>query len=326
MQQYVKRGMIILITGIGVEAAVLWCFDRYTHLNLIQRINWRNLALWSCFSAGFATAMWLWLWGSFLNKIFSLRKKPVQKNSEPAVQVGQAGDRPQQSQPVPARMRVQNQAILSVEPTNDQGNSTSQNVVHPNLGAAVPAAPVSQKVKDLEALSNLEPDLDMMAFKHVSLEGKNIDLVYSSDTRAILCTILSEPHTWTVDTRAPIEESVWTDETGHTIQPCLILLKQAAALEKMEPDSTLIPTIVLMRGTIQNSVEALPYLQQHHITIATDQPATMPDVQTIRDLLISNFSLFPPSYEAMENTEGQTEPETEESTENNPVNLGDNNG
>ena len=316
----IKKGIVVLITALGAEAAILWWFDRYTHLNLIQRINWKNVALWSCFGAGFLTAVWIWLWGQLLNKIFSFKKKSGFNQS---VQQTVSVQKSQQNQVPPARMTVQNSAVLSVVPTTAQeGNNVAG--VTADVMISPTQSSVPQKTKDIDALAELEPDLDMMAFKHVNLEGRNIDLVYSSDTQAMLCTILSEPHTWTVDTNAPIEESRWTDEAGNTIQPCLILLKQAAALEKMEPDSILYPTIVLMRGTIENAAEAIPYLKDHHITIATDQPSNMQDVQTVRDLLTLYFSPFPPSYDTIKQAADMGQ--TEELTELNQPEEEDNNG
>lgn len=314
----IKKGIVVLITALGAEAVILWWFDRYTHLNLIQRINWKNVALWSCFGAGFLTAVWIWLWGRLINKVFKFKKKP--DSSQPVQQTVSI----KKNQVPPLRMTVQNSAVLSVPPLNAPKGEHTESV--PSDVMISPAqSVVSQSTKDIELLSDLAAEFDgVEAFSQVHLEGKKIDLVYSSDTQAMLCTILSEPHTWTVDTSVSIEESRWTDEAGNTIQPCLILLKQAAALEKMEPDSILYPTIVLMRGTIENAAEAIPYLKEHHIIIATDQPSNMQDVQTVRDLLTLYFSPFPPSYDTIKQAADMGQ--TEELTELNQPEEEDNNG
>ena len=69
----IKRGIVVLIIAVGVETALLWWADRYTHLNLIQRIKWNSLGMWSCFAAGFLTAVWIWLWGRLVNKVFKFK-------------------------------------------------------------------------------------------------------------------------------------------------------------------------------------------------------------------------------------------------------------
>jgi len=299
----IKRGLTVLITGTAIEAGAFWAIDYYAKLNLIQRIDWHNILLWEYFAAGFLTSCWLVLWSKFLNKIFAPKKKAA--SAAPYSQVNPNTPHPSNASKVmepPARMNIQNSAVLSVSPTEAAPVGTI-NPVTPAAPSVAPVAPIapttSQKTQDIDMLSRLEPDLDMMSFKHVNLEGKNIDLVYSSDTNALLCAVFSEPHVWTINTSVDITESVWTDETGASSQPCLLLLHQAAALEKMEPDSVLTPTILLMRGSIQNAAEAIPYLKENHIIVATYQPSDMPGVPTIVDLLKEQFSVFPPSYDVI---------------------------
>lgn len=300
----IKRGLLVLITGIAVGGAILWATDYYLHLNLIQRIDWQNILLWEYFVAGFGTACWLVLWSKFLRILFGFKKQKAPAAPKPT-SANTPIDKPQDLPP--ARMNVQSHAVLSVAPTTD--NTASADPLIPTTPSF--ASQPSQKSQDIEMLCKLEPDLDMMSFKHVNLEGKSIDLVYSSDTNALLCTIFSEPHTWTVDTSTDIEHSVWTDETGTSSQPCLLLLRQAAALEKMEPSSILTPTMILMRGTLQNAEEAIPYLKENHITIATYQPSDMPGAITITDLLQEQFAQFPPKYDVITENMPQDESSTE---------------
>ena len=316
----IKRGIVTQGTGLAIELIVLWCIDHYTHLNLFQRIVWTSFFVWGCLIAGFLTAHWLIFWSKFSDKIYKLFRKKEQ-TPEPTEEPPAPPTAPvvtQNRAMMPTRMNVQNKAVLSVDPNSAAAAANTAPATN-NLSAA-PAAPAkpepSQKEKDIEMLCGLEPDLDMMAFKHVNLEGKNIDLVYSSDTNALLCNVFSEEHTWTVNTSTSIEESAWTDENGQEVRPCLLLLRQAAALEKMEPDSTLCPTILLMRGTIQNAEEAIPYLKEHQITVATYQPSNMPDVKTLQELLVSNFTPFPPSYDVVTDAFNQNESETKEDNEN----------
>jgi len=293
----IKRGIITFATGLAIEGAVLWTFDHFTHLNLVARIGWTSKLVWGYFITGFLTAHWLLAWKHLIDKIIKIKKQ----NVAPEQTVSPAVNTPSQHL-APARMAVQNNAVLSVSPQQEAQQATTVSAL-----SATPATSIPQKTQDIENLCNLKGDLDLMTFKHVNLEGHNIDLVFSSDSCALLCVILSDEHTWTIDTSVSIEESLWTDETGQTKNPCLLLLQQAAALEKMEPNSTLIPTIILMRGTIQNAAEAIPYLQEHHITVATYQPNVLQNVEAINDLLVTYFSPFPPRYEDIVSSEAEEE-------------------
>ena len=274
-----KRSIFFLI-GVAIEAGALWALCYYTG----KRVRWNNTSVYIVFAIGFLTAHWLRLWGKATTRLFSRKKNssaPIaQKSEAPVAQATQPSDVPttasvntvaSNSEPPqetaattptppavppmrathmapPIKMAVQNNAILNINPT-DTTNTQAQT---PSATPAAPQTPSAQKDKDIAMLAELDPDLDMMPFKHVALEGKIIDLVYSSDDVAVLCKIFSDAHTWTVDTTQTMEECTWTDETGHTIQPCKNLLIQEAALTKMEPDALICPTLVMVRGTIQN--------------------------------------------------------------------------
>ncbi|MBQ3695483.1 MAG: hypothetical protein II938_00725 [Alphaproteobacteria bacterium] len=317
----VKRGLILL-AGIAIEVAVLWALCYFSG----KRIRWNNVTVYIVFVVGFLTAYWLQIWSKIMKHFFNRSQipeatTPVQTSSAPMspaaipqqteatptvenavaetpaptepVATGTAptpapvpGQRPKIAPPI--RMNVQNNAILSVKP--------------PEGGAPSPAAPVppvdpatnkSSKEQDINTLADIDPDLDMMAFKHVALEGKIIDLVYSSDDVAVLCKLFSEPHTWTVDTTQPIEACTWTDETGASMQPCAALLTQREALKKMEPSAEILPTLVMIRGSIQNYQQVQDYLLQNQITLVQYKNESMPDVKELHQLLKDNFSLFP---------------------------------
>ena len=306
----IKRGIIIFASGLAIEVAILWAIDHFAHLGLVARIGWTSALVWGYFLTGFLTAHWLILWKRLIDKIMKFKKTDTIVEQPISTPVPASAQRL-----APARMAVQNNAVLSVNPAQGTQVTPSANS---SLSTTPTTPAVSQRTQDIEDLCNLKGDLDLMTFKHVNLEGHNIDLVFSSDSCALLCAIFSDEHTWTIDTSVSIENSLWTDETGQTKNPCLLLLQQAAALEKMEPDSTLIPTIIFMRGTIQNAEEAIPYLQEHHITVATYQADVMPNVETIGDLLTTYFTPFPPQYEDL------VPPEEEEETPSNQP-EGDNN-
>ena len=293
-----KRGIIIAITGLAVETAALWSIDHFTHTNLVKRIGWTSIFVWGYFFTGFLTAHWLILWKHLIDKI--IKPKQVKNQTSTANTSIPVSS---QQRPMPARMAIQDNAMPAVAPQQTQGTTSTTTA----LSATPVSEPISQRAQDIRDLCNLKGDLSFETFEHVHLEGHRVDLVFSSDSCALMCVVFSDEHTWTIDTSSSIEDAVWTDENGQTKRPCLLLLQQAAALEKMEPDSTLIPTIILMRGSIKNYEEAIPYLQNNHITVATYQPDVMPHVESIHDLLITYFSPFPPSYNDLVPPEEQEE-------------------
>jgi len=191
----------------------------------------------------------------------------------------------------PVRMSVQNNAILSVNPT-DPTTAVQTPMAAPVAPVAQPRAP-SQKENDIVMLSDIDQELDMMAFKHVALEGKVIDLVYSSDDVAVLCKLFSDDHTWSVNTTQPIDACVWTNEIGETSQPCATLLAQVSALKKMEADAEIVPTIVMVRGSVQNFSQVADYLLQNKITLVQYENEKMSEAISLHDLLKEKFSLFP---------------------------------
>ena len=206
-------------------------------------------------------------------------------------------------------MPAQTHAVMNM-PISQPTEPTTAPIVDPAVTqqpvaplAVTPAAPLStvpaaepevtQKHRDILTLSTLGSNLDMMAFKYVILQGKKIDLVYSSDDVAVLCTVLSDDTIWHVDTTQPIENSTWTSDSGVVITPGPELLSQAAVLEKMESNATIIPTVVLVRGKVQDYGEVQDYLLQNHINLVQYQSDQMPGVQTLESLLNEKFLAFP---------------------------------
>ena len=213
----------------------------------------------------------------------------------------------------PVRMAVQNNAILGVNPS-DPTTAVQTPMVSSAAPVAQPKEP-SKKESDIALLADIDPDLDMMAFKHVALEGKVIDLVYSSDDVAVLCKVFSDAHTWSVDMTQDIGDCTWTNENGETQKPCSILISQVAALKKMEADAEIIPTILMVRGSIQNFREVSDYLLQNKISLVQYENEELPGVTNLHELLKEKFSLFPGDDEEDEGTSDEGEVASSEQEE-----------
>ena len=324
-----KRFLISVLTGIITGCLLVWGADKIAGTNLLSRIKWSNKYLYIFSAVGFAWAVWLSLWNKCLNRFIWKQKtaaiqpaptktnavetktqqQPIQTQEKTAQQPTQTPTNGVVYRPAnvvrPMAMAAQSNAVMSVNPANP--SSAAPNSPLPMAGAPTTNAtisPATRKEHDIAVLSDIDPDLDMMAFKHVSLEGKVLDLVYSSDDVAVLCKLFSDEHTWTVDTTQTLEDCTWTNEEGTAVQPCKELLAQAAILEKMETEAEIIPTIVFMRGQINDYDNVVQYLLQNNIYLVQYESDT-PGVKTLHELLKEKFVLF---------TEG------EEVTEEEPVN------
>ena len=340
----IKKGILICFSGITIEVVMLWLSDYLLHWGL-RRIAWRSVFVWAFFFAGFFSFGWLMLWTKICKR-FSRHKEsssdstpqqvasmstmatptatpaapttPIAPSQQPSSpETPSSTTPPPVARPAfprmapPMRMAVQNNAILTMNPNAPETPQAPAAKESP-IASMAPATP-SQKEQDIVTLSDIDPDLDMMAFKHVALEGNVIDLVYSSDDVAILCKLFSEEHTWTVDITQTIENCVWTNEAGATQKPCAVLLAQAAALEKMESEAEIMPALVMIRGTIQNYQQVAEYLLQNQITLVQYENGKMPDAKSLHNLLKEKFSL----YDEEDITEGEAEDEGTE--ENIPV-------
>ena len=345
-----KRFLISILTGIIVGCLLVWGADQLIGKHYLSRIKWSNAVVYIFFFAGFIWALWLNLWNKCLNRFIWQRKKPeaqaaqntnvatslpaqhqqqaTQSTEQNTQQPAQTSAQPAQSatqtatngilyRPAkivrPMAMSVQNNAVMSVNaPDSSNGVTPTSTAGAPATGA--PIRPAAQKEHDIAILSDIDPDLDMMAFKHVALEGKVLDLVYSSDDVAVLCKLFSDEHTWTVKTDQSIEECSWTNEQGDVLFPCKDLLAQTAILEKMETEAEIIPTVVLMRGQINDYDNVQQYLLQNNIYLVQYESNGAPGVKTLHELLKEKFVLFTEDEEEPTEEEEQNEPEENNET------------
>jgi len=300
-----RRLFICVLMGILVELGALAAASHFGYLNL-KAVDWHNSLNLVLFGFGFASACWLVIWSKLWNKIFSHKKKPA---ASPTPNQTIARPMTHTTQTPPARMAVQNGAVLTVSPAQ-QPQPASAPAGAPAMGSTN-SQPISDnsrstKEQDITKLALIDPKLDMQAFRRVVLEGKYVDLVYSSDDVAVLCSVLCDQHSWTIDTTKPIEDCVWTDETGATQNPCFQLLTNAAILEKMDTGAEIIPTVIIVRGSITNAQEATAYLAQNQIRLVKYEATAEDNLEDLHKLLVDAFTLIPPNeFENEEDTNEQ---------------------
>ena len=305
-----KRFIGGVISGSIVWGALLFAADLLAGWDLATRINWKSSWLWGSFALGFATALWFVMWFSLWRHLGSSSKESSDQavSTSPTANAPVATPQYNNGYRVPSPMPVQTKAVMSVNPANPQSATSAAPApvtVAPATTSPVPTStaaplstttpvepPPSQKDRDILTLSALGQNLDMMAFKYVILQGKKIDLVFSSDDVAVLCKVLSDDTTWHVDITQPIENSIWTSDAG-VITPGPELLAQAAILENMESNATIYPSIVLTRGKVQDYEQVQDFLLKNHINLVQYTPDQMPGVQTLEALLNDKFLTFP---------------------------------
>ena len=324
-----KRFLVTVLSGIATGCLLLWSADKLIGQNFLGRIKWSNHFIYIFFFFGFAWALWLLFWNHLLHRFVWKQKSPVKSAESTNTSAPKTTLQGQQSAAIsgtyyptnisrPTAMTVQSNALMSVKPTGNTTPTPPPSALSPLASATASSAPT--KESDITMLADIDPNLDMMAFKHVALDGKMIDLVYSSDDIAVLCKMLSEEHTWTVNTTVPIQECTWTNEIGEVKTPCKDVLEQSTILERMETEAEIVPTIVFMRGTIQNYQEVQQYLLQNNIYLVQYESDGTPGVQLLHDLLKEKFEVIPEYDEApaqQEVSDGNTENEEENTVQEN---------
>ena len=140
----------------------------------------------------------------------------------------------------------------------------------------------------LEKISELAQDFDLTAFPHVLLENQLIPITISNDSDALLIKVLADPGIWQASTTEPLENSVWINgNINKTVLKEIVLGKNI--LMKMEPESTVIPVVVLAQGTLANANIIIPWLNQYGIEVVTLSDNKQLDILTLNDIIIKHF-------------------------------------
>lgn len=114
--------------------------------------------------------------------------------------------------------------------------------------------PAGKKQRTIDELTRrVPPDIDAMAFKHVNLEGENIDFVVSSDSVAVLFAVYPEEINFSACPRGNgNEKSDSMAPNGISPAKLDMLEKQRESLQKMEPDSELHLAVIAGTQTLES--------------------------------------------------------------------------
>ena len=201
----------------------------------------------------------------------------------------------------PTGLRVQSSALLSVAPAQQTNTPPSGNII-PEGGEAIPQTEIPdipqiqtpQKIYDDEAevqqLLAETASIPADFFPHVSLEGAYASFALSTEKQAAVVRILNRPEsTWAVDTEVPITESDWFYETGLVTAPAKDAIAIAQNLHDSEPDSTALPVILLMGGTLLNVEETLAYFEKNDVLLLRTENVDEPSIPLFMDFAKEYF-------------------------------------
>lgn len=166
---------------------------------------------------------------------------------------------------------------------------------------AVPEAPhdehhIVSVVENLATVDEVQEMIDFAnqynvdTFKDVVLEGNKVPLAISTDDKAILITVLDTPNaTWIMDVTD--DNSEWYSETAHVASPTAFIKRAAEALKSLEPDSHVIPSVVLTNGEIYDAADIVKHFESLGIKILRFKNGGPAEIQTLESFVDENFSL-----------------------------------
>lgn len=156
----------------------------------------------------------------------------------------------------------------------------------------------------LEKISDLAQEFGLTAFPHVLLENQLIPITVSNDSDALLIKVLADPAMWQVPMTEPLENGAWMNNgVSKSVLKEIVLGKNI--LLKMEPDSVVVPVVVLAQGTLSNSDAVLPWLNQHGVEVVTLADNPQSGIATLDDIIIK---YFPEEENQEEENEAHQEP------------------
>lgn len=167
------------------------------------------------------------------------------------------------------------------KPTLTRPQSLHPNAFGRHLGATVSASPSTPLVPSIPQAAELEasseqqgltPDIvaeikalgeakGFETFENVLLGKYTIPMVLATDTKALMFQFLTTEQEWVAD-ETPSEgntEPTWFSAEGLKPSPFYQLKQAALFLSEKEPDSQIIPVLVVLAGSILNAETMMPY-------------------------------------------------------------------
>lgn len=174
-------------------------------------------------------------------------------------------------------------AVLSEPPSAVESDQPAQNNEQTEW---VPKD--NSEAEALDLITKIAEENNLTPFPHVLLENELIPITISSDVDACLIKVLATEGMWQVAMTEPLEQSVWSNNTQtKTVLKEIVLGK--GILSKMEPESNVIPVVVLAKGGIANKEMVIPWLSQRGIEVVTLPGNPQEGLLELQDVLNKYF-------------------------------------
>lgn len=250
----------------------------------------------------------LWLIGIyFVTKLFRNKKQTIIRQataSHPFIPAYTPSQMPSQGKS--AQLEPTPMPVVQTQEITSQFNANEMQVTpSAKTETKMDYVPKHQGEADaLEKIETLAQEFGLTAFPHVLLENQLIPITISNDSDALLIKVLADPGIWQVQTTDPLESTIWTNGTINKKALKEIVLGKNILI-KMEPDSVVVPVLVLAQGTLANANTIVPWFNQHGIEVVTLSDNKQLDILTLDDIIIK---YFPEEENQEEENEAHQEP------------------
>lgn len=230
--------------------------------------------------------LWIPIWLIGLFFILRLTKK---SDSQQVVRQA-AASHPFIPAYTPANMPSQGKS-MAIEPPAQ--TSTSQNTnTTTNQDAQTDWVPKDDnEANALDVITQIAEENGLTPFPHVLLENELIPITISSDVDAFLIKVLAVQGTWSVSMTEPLEQSIWSCN-GQSKNVLKEIVLGKGILSKMEPESKVIPVVVLAQGNIENQDTILNWLLQRGVEVVTLPENSQNGIPQLNDILVKYFGTF----------------------------------
>ena len=143
-----------------------------------------------------------------------------------------------------------------------------------------------------EQVKQIGNELGYDLFENVLLDNITVPLVLASDTVAFLMTFLLEQREWIADEEAADEdlEPTWFSAEGLITSPFYLMTKAAERLKQQEPESEIIPVVVLCKGSILNAGALKSQWEEKNGYVVSFNEDADDTLQTLQELLQKKVS------------------------------------
>lgn len=184
---------------------------------------------------------------------------------------------------MPVKLRLQNSSFKNLQSTSD---TRTPAVAPDNI---LSKREISQEGLDTPQIIELANLFSVDTFQNVVLEQQKVPLAISTDDVAVLVALLDTPDSSWVADLSGAENAEWYSAERRIPSPIESIKKAATILQTLEPDSKIIPTIVLTRGQIEEADDVATYCTGQGIKLLRFNEGQPDSLPALKEFLESTF-------------------------------------